>query len=124
MARAEGDVQGAEGKTTWLLVGLIVLVFLAVPLWTLFGGARPGPLTPTPANPVATLETGQKIAFAAGDLTVGDSLACESGGLTVGALVPKPGHTSSARQVNANSTWTASIHIRTRNDGAVIVRCS
>jgi hypothetical protein len=119
-----GDVQCAEGKTTWLLVGLLVLVFLPVPLWTLFGGAALRPLQPTPAKPVATLEAGQKIAFAPGDLAVGDGLMCESGGLSVGAWVPKPGHTTRSRLVNANATWTASIQIHTRNDGAVIVRCS
>jgi hypothetical protein len=119
-----GDVQRAEGRTTWLLVGLIALVFAVVPLWTLFGGAAPRPLPPTPADPVATLEAGQKIAFASGDLAVGDGLMCESGGLRVGAWVPKPGHTTRSRLANANATWTASIQIHTRNDGSVIVRCS
>ncbi len=123
MARTDGDVQPAEGKTTWLLVGLVALVFAAVPLWTL-GRSASSRLPTLPADPVATLEAGQKIAYAAGDLKPGDGLVCQSGGLNVGALVPKSGHTSGARQVNANSTWTASITIRARDDGAVIVRCS
>jgi hypothetical protein len=105
-------------------VGLLVLVFLAVPLWTMFGGAAPAALRPTPAKPVATLEAGQKIAFAPGDLVVGDGLICESRGLSVGAWVPRPGHTTRSQQVNANATWTASIVIRTRSDGSVIARCS
>lgn len=124
VARVAGDVQRAEGKTTWLLVGLIVLVFVAVPFWIRFGGAASGSLPPAPANPVAILEEGQKIAFAAGDLAVGDGLACEAGGLVVGAWVPKPGHTSNARLVNGDATSTASIKIQARDDGVVIVRCS
>ena len=123
MAPTDGDGHPAEGKTTWLLVGLIALVFAAVPLWTL-GGSASGRLSTLPTDPVAMLEAGQKIAFAAGDLRAGDDLVCESGGLSVGAVVPEPGHTSKARQVNANSTWTASITIRTRDDGAVVARCS
>lgn len=124
MVADAGDVQRAEGKTTWLLVGLLVLVFLAVPLWSVFGGAAPGLPQPTPARPAAMLEAGQKIAFAPGDLAVGDGLVCESGGLTVGAWVPRPGRTTRARLVNADATGTASIEIHTRNDGAVIARCS
>jgi len=124
VAHAADDVLRAEGRITWLLTGLLLLVFLAVPLWTMFGGTAPTALRPTPASPVATLEAGQKIAFAPGDLVAGDSLICESRGLSVGAYVPRPGHTTSAQQVNANATWTASIVIRTRNDGSVIARCS
>ena len=122
MARAAGDVQRAEGKTTWLLVGLIALIFVPVPLWILFGGTAPRPLPALPARPVAILEDGQKIAFAAGDLAVGDGLICESRGLRVGAWVPKPGHTTRSQLVGNN--WTASIQIHTQDDGAVIVRCS
>jgi len=124
VAQAANDVHRTEGKTTWLLVGLLMLVFFAVPLWTLLGSAARGPLQPTPAKPVATLEAGQKIAFAPGDLTVGDGLVCESGGLSVGAWVPNPGHTTRSRLVNPNATWTASIQIHTRDDGTVIARCS
>jgi hypothetical protein len=124
VAQTADDVQRTEGKTTWLLVGLLVLVFLAVPLWTLSGGGAPRPLQPTPASPVATLEAGQKIAFAPGDLTVGDGLICESGGMSVGAWVPKPGHITHSRQVNADATKVATIEIRTRDDGTVIARCS
>ena len=80
MAHAADDVLRAEGRITWLLVGLLVLVFLAVPLWIMYGGAAPATLRPTPAKPVATLEEGQKIAFAPGDLVVGDGLICESRG--------------------------------------------
>ncbi len=119
-----GDLRRAEGKTTWLLVGVLMLVFLVVPLWTLFGGAAPRALQPTPAKPVATLEAGQKIAFAPGDLAVGDGLICESGGMSVGAWVPKPGHATHSRQVNADATRVATIEIRTRDDGTVIARCS
>ena len=124
MAHAADDVLRAEGLTTWLPAGLLVLVFLAVPLWTLFGGTAPRTLRPTPAKPVATLEAGQKIAFASGDLVVGDGLICESGGMSVGAWVPNPGHTTHSRQVNADATRVATIVIRTRDDGTVIARCS
>ena len=124
MAHAADDVLRAEGRTTWLLVGLLLVVFLAVPLWTLFGGTAPKTLQPTPAKPVATLEAGQKIAFAPGDLVVGDGLICESGGMTVGAWVPKPGHATHAQQVNADATKVATIGIRTKDDGTVIARCS
>ena len=124
MAHAADDVLRAEGLTTWLPAGLLVLAFLAVPLWTLFGGTAPRTLRPTPAKPVATLEAGQKIAFASGDLVVGDGLICESGGMSVGAWVPNPGHTTHSRQVNADATRVATIVIRTRDDGTVIARCS
>jgi len=124
VAHAADDVLRAEALTTWLPAGLLVLVFLAVPLWTLFGGTAPRTLRPTPAKPVATLEAGQKIAFASGDLVVGDGLICESGGMSVGAWVPNPGHTTHSRQVNADATRVATIVIRTRDDGTVIARCS
>jgi hypothetical protein len=123
VARAADDVLRPEGRTTWLLVGLLLLVFLAVPLWTLYGGTAPKTLRPTPAKPVATLAAGQKIAFAAGDLVVGDGLICESEGMTVGAWVPQPGHATHARQVNADATKVATIEIRTKDNGAVIARC-
>ncbi|HVP74833.1 MAG TPA: hypothetical protein VMS63_02335 [Gaiellaceae bacterium] len=124
MAHAADDVLRTGGRTTWLLVGLLVLVFLAVPLWTLFGGTAPGTLQPTPAKPVATLEAGQKIAFARGDLVVGDGLICESGGMSVGAWVPNPGQATHSRQVNADGTRVATIEIRTKDDGTVIAGCS
>ena len=98
--------------------------FAATPLWIRFGGTPPAPLPPTPENPVAVLQEGQKIAFAAGDLAVGDGLLCESRGLRVGAWVPRPGITTHSRVVAADSNWTASIRIRAREDGSVIVRCS
>lgn len=121
---AATEVQRAEGKTAWLAIGLVAAVFAAPPLWIRFGGTAPGPLPPTPANPVAVLEGGEKIAFASGDLVAGDGLLCESRGLRVGGWVPKPGHTTRSRVVAADSSWTASIRIRSRADGAVIVRCS
>ena len=70
------------------------------------------------------LEEGQKIAFAAGDLAVGDGLLCESRGLRVGAWVPRPGRTTHAQVVAGDGSWAASIRIYARDDGAVIVRCS
>jgi len=112
----------AERKTAWLGIGLIALVVALPPLWIRYGGSSPGPLPPIPANPAAVLESGQKIAFAAGDLTTGAGLLCENQGVRVGAWVPRPGHTTHARFVG--SEWTASIRIRTRTDGAVIVHCS
>jgi len=124
VAHAADDVLRAEGRTTWLLVGLLLLVFLAVPLWTLFGGTAPKTLQPTPAKPVATLAAGQKIAFAPGDLVVGDGLICESGGMTVGAWVPERGHSTHSQQVNADATRVATIEIRTKDDGTVIARCA
>jgi hypothetical protein len=123
VAQAADDVLRAEGRTTWLVVGLLLVVFLAVPLWTLFGGVAPKTLRPTPAKPVATLAAGQKIAFAPGDLIVGDGLLCESAGMSVGAWVPNPGHSTHSRQVNADATRVATIVIRTRDDGTVIARC-
>lgn len=123
MARVAGDVERAEGKTTWLVVTLLALVFLAVPVWVRFGGAAPGSLPSTPANPAAILEEGQKISFAAGDLAVGDGLVCEAAGIVVGGRVPKRGRTRSARLVNADATATATIKIQARDDGVVIARC-
>lgn len=122
VVEAGGDVQRTEGKTGLLLVGLIALVFVALPLFIRYGGADPGPLAPIPEDPVAVLEGGQKVAFAAGDLTVGDGLLCQSQGLNVGAWVPKPGHTTRAHVVGP--FYTASIQIRTRDDGVVIARCA
>jgi hypothetical protein len=117
-----GDVQRSEGKTVWLpVVGLLVLVFVAVPLWIRYWGAEQGPLPYIPANPAATIFGGQKIAFAAGDLAAGDSLLCENFGVLVGAKVPKPGHTTTAQFVG--SEHTATIKIRVRDDGPVIARC-
>jgi hypothetical protein len=115
-------VPGAERRTAWLGIGLIALVFAFVPLWVRFGGSSPGPLPPIPANPAAVLESGQKIAFAAGDLSTGSGLLCENRGVRVGAWVPRPGHTTTSQFVG--SEWTASIRIHARTDGAVIVHCS
>lgn len=71
---------------------------------------------------MAVLESGQKIAFASGDLVTGDGLLCENQGVRVGGWVPRPGRTSYSQFVG--SEWTASIRIRMRADGAVIVHCS
>ncbi len=122
MIAVAGDVHRSEGKTVWLLVvGLLVLVFVAVPLWIRYWGAEQGSLPYIPENPAATIFGGQKIAFAAGDLAAGDSLLCENFGVLVGAKVPKPGHTTTAQFVG--SEHTATIKIRARDDGAVIARC-
>ena len=104
------------------MAGVLAAVFLAVPFWAVLGGAAAAPLPPTPANPVAVLEKPGKVAFAPGDLAVGDGLVCESSGLRVGAWVPKPRHTTHAQIVGSN--WSASIRVRTRDDGSVIVHCS
>jgi hypothetical protein len=119
-----GDAGHAEGRTTWLLVGVIMLVFLAAPVWSLVVGSAHGSVPSTPATPVATLAAGQTRVFAPGDLVVGDGLSCESRGLAVGAWVPKPGHTTRSQLHSASGTWTVSIEIRTRDDSTVIVRCS
>jgi len=119
---AAGVVHRAERRTVWLPVSLIALVFAVPPLWIRYGGSAPGRLPPTPADPVAVLEEGQKIAFAAGDLVTGDGLLCENQEVRVGAWVPEPDHTTHAQLVG--SEWTASIRIHTRSDGAVIVHCS
>jgi hypothetical protein len=111
-----------EGAPAWLLVCLITAAFAFLPTWIRFGGASPGALPPIPADPVAVLEEGQKIAFAAGDLEQGDGLLCESGGLRVGAWVPKRGVTSHSTVSGPN--WTASIRIHSRADGVVIARCA
>ena len=119
---AAGVVHRAERRTVWPAVGLIALAFAVPPLWIRYGGSAPGRLPPTPADPVAVLEGGQKIAFAAGDLVTGDGLLCENQGVRVGAWVPRPGHTTHSQVVG--SEWSASIRIHTRGDGAVIVHCS
>jgi hypothetical protein len=116
------DVHRSEGRSVLLLVGLLALVFIAVPLWIRYGGSKAGPLPYIPDSPTATLGGGQKITFAAGDLAAGDSLLCQSQGVLVGAFVPKPGHTTSASFVGTGHTTT--IQIRVRDDGVVIARCS
>ena len=99
-----------------------MLVFAAGPLWIRFGGRPAGKLPPTPANPVAILEGGEKIAWAAGDLVTGDGILCESQGLRIGGWVPKPGRTSHASWTG--SDWTATIRIHARLNGVVIARCA
>src|ERR1022692_1461754 len=106
-----GDDRRSEGKTVSLLaVGLIVLVFVVVPLWIRYGGSKVGPLPFIPENPVATLGGGEKIAFAAGDLAVGDALMCDTHGVLVGAKVPKAGRTTRAQFVGTDYTASISIH--------------
>lgn len=122
MGGAERLAGSAEGRSAWLVAGALAAVFVVVPLWAVFGGAAAAPLPPTPANPAAVLESRGKIAFAPGDLAVGDGLVCESSGLRVGAWVPELRHTTHAQVVGSN--WTASIRIHTRDDGSVIVHCS
>ncbi len=117
-----GAVVRAERRINWLLVGLIAFAFAFPPLWIRYGGSSPGPLPPIPANPAAVLESGEKIAFAAGDLGTGTGLLCENQGVRVGGWVPRPGHTTYSQFVG--SEWTASIRIHARTDGAVIVHCS
>lgn len=117
-----GDVRRSEGKSVWLLVGLPALVFVVVPLWVRYGGAKQGPLPNIPENPAAMIFGGQKIAFKAGDLAVGDNLLCEHYGVLVGAKVPKPGHTTTAQFVGSEHTATIKIHVR--DDGVVIARCA
>jgi hypothetical protein len=118
---AADDARHADGKAVWLLIGAAALVFVALPLWIRFGGTTPGPLPPIPENPSVVMSAGQKIAFAAGDLAVGDSLLCENQGVLVGAWVPKPGHTAHSQFVGSGGT--ATISIQTRRDGVVIARC-
>ena len=115
------EVHRSEGKSVWLLVGLLALLFAGVPLWIRYGGPEQGPLPYIPENPAAIVFGGQKIAFKAGDLATGDSLLCENFGVLVGAKVPKPGHTTHAQFVG--SEHTASINIHVRDDGIVIARC-
>ena len=122
MVSHAGDVRRSEAKTVWLLVGLLVLVFVVVPLWIRYGGSSGKPLPPMPENPVATLQSGEKIAWAAGDLSVGDGIVCETHGTRVGAWVPKPGH-KTVEQF-AGSDWTSTISIRVKDDGVVIARCA
>ena len=116
------DGHRSEGKSALVWVGLLVLIFIAVPLWIRYGGPEQGPLPFIPNNPAAVIFSGQKIAFAAGDLAVGDALLCENHGVLVGARVPKPGQTTHAQFVG--SQYTASIKIQTRDDGVVIARCA
>ena len=98
-----------------------MLLFAGVPLWIRYGGAEQGPLPYIPENPAAIIFGGQKIAFASGDLAIGDSLLCENFGVLVGAKVPKPGHTTTAQFVGSEHTATIKIHVR--EDGVVIARC-
>jgi hypothetical protein len=104
------------------VVGLLVLVFVAVPLWIRYGGVEQSPLPYIPSTPRATIFSGQKIAFKPGDLAAGDSLLCENRGVLIGAKVPKPGHTTSAQFVGTGATASIKIHVRA--DGVVIARCA
>ncbi len=122
MVSSAGAVHRSERKIVLLAVGLLALVFVGVALWTRYGGTPGKPLPPMPENPVATLQSGEKIAFAAGDLAAGDGIVCETHGVRVGAWVPKPGHTTT-EQFTA-SEWTSTISIRARYDGVVIARCA
>jgi hypothetical protein len=115
------DAHRSDGKLTLLVVALLALVFVGVPVAIRYGGTTHGSLPYIPDNPVASIGGGQKIAFAAGDLAVGDALMCSTRGVLVGAKVPKPGHTTTARFVG--SEWTSTIDIRVRPDGVVIARC-
>jgi hypothetical protein len=118
-----GDNRTREGKAvSFVAVGLMVLVFVAVPLWIRYGGSKVGALPFIPESPLATLGGGEKIAFAARDLAVGDALLCDTHGVLVGARVPEPGHTTRAQFVGTNYTATISVHVR--DDGVVIARCA
>ena len=76
-----------------------------------------------PANPVVVLEGGQKIAFAAGDLTPGAGLLCENQGVRVGAWVPKPGHTSrsAVRRIRVDGVVQDPHAARRRRDRALLL---
>jgi hypothetical protein len=124
LGRAERATGGAGAWAGWLVAGLVMLVYLIVPVWTLAGGRKAYAIAPVPANPKVTLASGQKLTFAPGRLGAGDGIECESNGLTTGAYVPSRGRTSRARQVNADSTLAASITIVARPDGTVIASCS
>jgi hypothetical protein len=117
-----GDVHRSEGKVWLPAVGLLVLVFVAVPLWIRYGGGRQGPLPYIPSNPAATIFTGQNFAYKAGRLATGDSLLCENRGVLIGAKVPEPGHTTSAQFVGTEATASITIHVRA--DGVVIAHCA
>jgi hypothetical protein len=117
-----GEVHRSEGRAGLLVVGLLVLVFAAVPLWIRYGAAEQGPLPYIPNSPVVTFFSGQKIAFAAGDLAAGDPLLCENHGVLIGAKVPNAGHTTKAQFVG--SEWRATIKIHVREDGVVIAHCA
>ncbi len=124
MGRAERDSQRVGAWAGWLVMGVVALVYLIVPVWTLAGGRQADAIAPVPANPKVTLAAGQKIKFAPGRLGAGDAIECESNGLTTGTYVPRRGRTTTAKQLNANSTAAASIKIVARPDGAVIASCS
>ena len=104
-----------------LLFGAVVVLFVAAPVVIRYSGSQAGPLPPTPADPVVVLSTGQRIAFAKGDLHTGDGLQCEGPGMRIGAWVPKRGITTHA-QMNTIDGPIA-FKITTRTDGVVIATC-
>jgi hypothetical protein len=112
----------SEGRVWLLVVGLLVVGFVAVPFWIRYGAAEQGPLPYIPTNPAVTFFSGQRLLFAAGDLAAGDPLLCENHGVLIGAQVPMSGHTTTAQFVG--SEWRATIKIRVRNDGVVTAACA
>ena len=55
-----GEVHRSEGRVWLLVVGLLVLIFAAVPLWIRYGAAKQGPLPYIPEDPAVTFFSGRR----------------------------------------------------------------
>ena len=118
------DRMPAEGRSSWIMVVVIVLLTLLPPLWIAFGGTSPGVIPGSSLGaPIFTFEQGQQRTFAPGRMDEGSVLACQANGLTVSAAVPAAGHSVSAHQ-NPQTGYGVTTRISHLADDRVVVRCT
>lgn len=118
------DRMPAEGRSSWVMVVVIVLLTLLPPMWIAFGGTSPGAIPGSSVGAaIYTFQTGQHRLFAPGRMDEGSVLACQANGLTVSAAVPAAGRSIAVHQepVTGYGVTTRISHLA---DNSVLVRCT
>ena len=118
------DRAPAEGRSSWIAVGAIVLLTLLAPMWIAFGGTSPGVIEgSTLGSPIVILPRGEQKTFAPGRMDEGSVLACQASGLTVSAAVPAAGRSVAVHQdpVTGFGVTTRIFHLA---DDRVRLRCT
>jgi hypothetical protein len=113
-----------EGRSSWLAIAALAVVFLAFDLWIVLGGTSPGKVPGSlTAEAAATINGSQPLfRFAPNTLPQGALIACVTNGLRIEAPVPAPGRTSEAH-ADGVAHGGATIRVLTLPSGAVRARC-
>ncbi len=113
----------AEGRSSWLAVGVLVLAMLAFDAWVVWAGRSPGRVPGSVSETVfLVLRGGHERTWAPGRLDEGTGVQCVHRGLDVVAKVPAAGRTVT-RSVESASAGRLTLVLAHRADGSVRARC-